>query len=214
MNILSTLGMMCTIAFSLTSPGDALAQPAITSPEQMAATRELSDLHALGAHRSSSTMKYQFLDNYSHLSCLDDGTSGDRRFFYPITSPPHLLLERIQVWGFKSGSGSMRARVLRVCQLNGGLLAPMLDVLSEDQTSEGSSGTFLLNLPVGGFGSLAGCSEMLEVRMAPNGENCRGAFRTTIRVRAQAFNPEHIFRDGFLPREVLTAPSEILEARP
>jgi hypothetical protein len=201
MDALMRAATRCAIGSVLLLPAAVFAQPPVTSPEQLAATRELFDLHAHGGHRSPSTMAYGTFNNGAELSCTDSGTSGERLVHYPLTIPSHLFLERVQVWGFDTvGSDRMRVRVLSTCQTNGGLDPPQLNVLAEAQSPNGTFNRVYFDLPVGAFGNNAGCVQTIEIRMAAAGQPCIGDTRTIMRVRAQAFNPEHIFRDGFVPR--------------
>jgi hypothetical protein len=189
------------MAWALLLPTLAIAQPPVTSPEQLAATRELFNLHAHGGHRSPSNMAYGTFNNGAELSCTDPGTSGERMVHYPLTVPSHLFLERVQVWGFdNAGPDQMRVRVLATCQANGGLDLPQTNILAEAQTPNGTFARVFFDLPVGLFGNSASCVQTIEIRLAAAGQPCVGDVRTVMRVRAQAFNPEHIFRDGFVPR--------------
>lgn len=205
MDALMKAATRCAFGWALLLPATAFAQPPVTSPEQLAATRELFDLHAHGGHRSSSTMAYGSFRNGAELSCTDTGTSGDRLFHYPLTIPSHLFLERVQVWALDNGAFDvMRVRVLATCQTNGGLNPPQIATLAEGEGGGGSPNVYL-DLPVGSFGDFAGCVQTVEIRLATPGLPCLGNSRTVMRVRAQAFNPEHIFRDGFVPRVAVPA---------
>jgi hypothetical protein len=215
MDALRKVAARCAFGWALLVPATVFAQPPVTSPEQLAATRELFDLHAHGGHRSPSTMAYGSFNNGAELSCTDPGSSGERNVHYPLTVPSHLFLERVQVWGFDtSGADRMRVRVLATCQTNGGLNPPQVNILAEAQTADGTFGRVFFDLPVGVFGNSAGCAQTVEVRLAAPGQPCVEEDRTVMRVRAQAFNPEHIFRDGFVPRVAVPAGLETVGERP
>lgn len=190
---------MMRLGLAVLASGTALAQPPVTSPEQLASTRELFDLHGHGGHRSSGAMPYAAFG--AELACADTGTVGERIFHYPLTVPTHLFLERVQVWAFDRDNGDgMRVRVRSVCQPNGGLAAPVANTFASAQSPPGVFGAVLFDLPVGVFPASNSCALTVEVRMAAPGLPCDDRDRTVMRVRAQAFNPEHIFRAGFVAR--------------
>lgn len=178
-------------------PEPLLAQPSVTSPEQLAATRELFYVHAHGGHRSRTSQPYE--EFRAELICTDTGTIGDRIVHYPLSIPAHLTLERVQVWAYDGrDQDRMRVRVLNICQLTD-FVEPQVLVLSSAQAPEGPS-DILFDLSVGVYLNLPGCVQTVEVRMASEGEPCVDVDRAITRVRAQAFDPQHIFRDGFIPR--------------
>ena len=199
----------------LVLPLGVLAQPPVTSPEQLAATRELFNLHAHGGHRMPSDMRYSAFDQGSEFYCADQGSTGERVIHYPLSVPPHLFIESVQVWGYDdAATDRMRVRVLVVCQTNGGLSPPQSGVLAEATTQGNQSGPVYFDVPVGSFGSGPGCARTVEVRLASPGQLCIGSGRTITRVRAQAFNLEHIFRDGFVPRVELPTTVQSAGAQP
>jgi hypothetical protein len=187
------------LGLALLAPGAVWAQPPVTSPEQLASTRELFYLHGHGGHRSAGSMPYAAFG--AELACADTATLGERVFHYPLTVPTHLFLERVQVWAFDRDNGDrLRVRVLSVCQTNGGIAAPVANTFATAQSPPGVFGPVLLDLAVGVFPDTNFCALTVEVRMASNGSPCDDRDRTVMRVRAQAFNPEHIFRAGFVAR--------------
>ena len=203
MDALMKAATRSAFGWALLLTATAFAQPAVTSPEQLAATRELFNLHAYGGHRSPSNMAYGTFGFFGDsLQCTDSGTSGERVVFYPLSVPSHLFVERIQIWGFDDALGfdGMRVRVLSTCQSNGGLESPVTLVRGEAQTPDGTRSRVYFDLPQGNSGDSDVCAVTLEVRLAAPGQPCIGSGRTIQRVRVQAINPEHIFRDGFVPR--------------
>lgn len=178
-------------------PARLLAQPAVTSPEQLAATRELFYVHAHGGHRSRTSQPYE--EFRAEWICTDTGINGDRLVQYPLSMPAHLTLERVQVWAYDGkDQDRMRVRVLNVCQL-GDQLDPQAIVLASAVAPAGQS-DILFDLPAGNYLNVPGCAQTVEVRMASEGETCVDVDRGVARVRVQAVDPQHIFRDGFVPR--------------
>lgn len=216
MNVSMNPGAIFAFAWMLALPGAAQAQPPITSPEQMAATRELFDLHALGGHRNRSGMSYSSFNDGSELNCVDSISTGEKLVYYPLTSPSHLYLERVQVWGFESlaNSDSLRVRVLSICHGQGNANPPTTLIRAQAGLQPGQFARVYFDLQVGLFGAGTDCTDTVEIRFASSGQVCQGSGRSVMRVRAQAFNPEHIFRDGFVPRVNLSQSATNPEARP
>lgn len=200
MNVLKTAFLCLVVLAAPAVP----AQPPVTSPEQMASTRELFYLHAHGGHRSAGSMPYAAFG--AELACADSGTSGERVIHYPLTVPSHLFLERVQVWLFDRDNGDRaRIRVRSVCQGNGGIAPPAASTFASAQSPPGVFGPVFFDLPIGVFPDSNGCALTVEVRMAADGRACDDRDRTVMRVRAQAFDPEHIFRSGFPRRAPIDA---------
>lgn len=189
--------LLLALVMAGAQPAPLLAQPPVTSPEQLAATRELFYVHAHGGHRSRTSQPYE--EFRAELICTDTGTIGDRIVQYPLSMPAHLTLERVQVWAYDGmDQDRVRVRILNVCQLTAAL-DPQVTILASAQEPEGPS-DILFDLPVGVYLNLPTCVQTVEVRMASEGEPCVDVDRGIARVRAQAFDPQHIFRDGFIPR--------------
>lgn len=197
-------GLRRLLAAGLALPAIAAAQPPVTSPEYLAATHELFYIHAHGGHRGNWLMPYGANAN-ADLTCTDTGTNGERLVHYPLSMPGHLFVQRVLLWGFdQAGVDMLQARLLSVCQVNGGLGAPTANILSTAQSPPQAAGPVLLELPTSMFVSTQSCALTVEVRLAADGQPCIGSPRRITRLRVQAFNPEHIFRDGFMVRQAPT----------
>lgn len=192
------------LAAGLALAGIAAAQPPVTSPAYLAATHELFYIHANGGHRSNTLMRYSAAPT-ADMTCTDTGTEGERLVYYPLSVPGHLFVQRVLLWGFdQAGADALRARLLSVCQDNGGLGVPSANILATAQSPPQATGPVLLELPTSMFVATERCALTVEVRLAAAGQPCIGSQRRITRLRVQAFNPEHIFRDGFMARQAPT----------
>lgn len=186
-----------------------------TDPLTLAATRSHYGAYAHSGVRSDTAMTYAPFE--AELHCVNASPAGgESTFLYPLELPPLAgTLESVQLWAFDHDGGDLRARVLRVCH---GPVPPyaVRSVLAEREVApEPDLGPVLIDLPVNlPPTSSPDCSNLLEVRVARDGQACQGSLVTVMRVRMQVRDLDHIFRDGFLALErVPSAPDGPGESR-